>query len=112
MFVDPQLAITATDGDFVVANPQAEDTSCAVVQCEVVADPEQIISCSTQPRPGEGGYDVLVSLTKRIDYLSQDSYEFTLQTKVHWSGASFSYITHVLMPCDVTGSRRQMRRHN
>ena len=82
MFVDPQLAITATDGDFVVANPQSEDTSCARVQCEVVADPEQIISCSTQPRPDEEGYDVLVSLTKRIDYLSQDSYEFTLQTKV------------------------------
>ena len=82
-YVDSGLTITASDLDFIAQTPSNEDTSCNKIECEIVSgtDLRTIVQCEVELL-SSGEYDVLLSLTQKIDSLEEDSYNFQIVAKV------------------------------
>ena len=86
-YVDSALTIKATDADFIAQKQTEEDTSCNQINCDVVAvnpGPDNIVQCEVALL-SSGEYDVLLSLTQRIDNADLglgDSYTFQIVAQV------------------------------
>ena len=86
--MDTDLTVKATDADFIAEKQSDDDTSCNQITCEVVAaEPiaDPIVQCEVVQLPESGEYDVVLSLTQRIDNpdLSLgDTYTFQIVTQV------------------------------
>ena len=85
--VDPGLTISATDLDLIVKNPSAQDTSCNEITWAVIDEThlDPIIKCEVELLESSGEYDVLLSLTQRLDNSDLglgDTYTFKIVTKV------------------------------
>ena len=89
------MTIKATDADLIAQKQTVEDTSCNQIKCDVVAvnlGPDNIVQCEVELL-SSGEYDVLLSLTQRIDNPDLglgDTYTFQIVAKVifgheiHW----------------------------
>ncbi len=81
------MTIKATDADFIATKHFEEDTSCNEIKCDVVAvnpGPDNIVKCEVELL-SSGEYDVLLSLTQRIDNPDLglgDSYTFQIVAQV------------------------------
>ena len=86
--MDTDLTVIATDADFIAQKQSDDDTSCNQITCEVVAaEPiaDPIVQCDVVELPESGEYDVVLSLTQRIDNPELglgDTYTFQIVTQV------------------------------
>lgn len=86
--MDSDLTVKATDADFIAQKQSDDDTSCNQIRCEVVAaepTPDPIVQCEVVQLPESGEYDVVLSLTQRIDNPELglgDTYTFQIETQV------------------------------
>lgn len=86
--MDSDLTVKATDADFIAQKQSDDDTSCNQITCEVVAaelTADPIVQCEVVQLPESGEYDVVLSLTQRIDNPELglgDTYTFQIETQV------------------------------